>query len=220
VVEEPEGAATVNYEQPCEKPLAVGGHVTAEKSPSLELELHFRRCVTSTPSVGGAREGAVTSFTLAMKLNANQSSELLEIVRPTKGVIRTVYSKCPIVIPQQTVPFKMDPEKEYEGIVGFAPESEPIENWEKSKNLQAIYPTGEKERLNIELGEKFKGIRTYVKTDGLSCFPAKGEENGKLVTEPGSPYYGWLEYNNGYIFANIEGLEVKTGELTFLPPEA
>lgn len=203
------------YEEPCEKLLKVTGKVEAEKSSSLEVELHFGRCMTSLPH-NGATETATTNFTLAVKLLADHAGEVLEIVQPTKGVIRTAQRKCPIVIPRQTIPAKVNSEKEYEGIVSYTPESKPVENWETSRRMKEIYPSGEKQRLGIELGDKFKGIHSYVES-GKGCVPAKGEENVKVVTEEG-PYKGWLEYTNGYIFANIEGLEINKGELTFLPP--
>lgn len=221
VVEEPENKVThkkelvVNYEQPCEKPLGVHGQVTSPKSPTLELELRFRRCVTS--ATHGSGEYLATSFALDVKFNPNSTGELLEIVKPASGYVKTVQRKCVIEIPAQTVPFKMNSEKEYEEVVTYSPESETVENWEKSTKLKEFYPSGEKERISIELGEKFKGIHTYVKL-GNGCFAPQGEENGKLVTE--GEHKGELEFTNGYIFADIEGLEVKKGELTFVSPPA
>ena len=211
-------AGLPEYEEPCEKSLKVTGQVTTEKSPSLEFDLHFRRCVTSIRHNGGT-EAMTIGFTLAMKLNANHTAEVLEVAKPATGLIRTAQRKCPIAIPPQTIPFKINPAREYEGIVGFTPESEPIENWEKSRTLKEVYPSGVRERLGIQFGEKFKGLRTYVEPVSKSissCVPVKGEENPKLITEEG-PYQGWLEYKSGYIYANIEGIEVKKGELTFEP---
>ena len=72
----------------------------------------------------------------------------------------------------------------------------------------------------MDFEEKFKGIRTYVKATG-PCEPSKGEENGKLIEEgPEGPnggiYNNWLEYTNGHIFMEIEGIEIKNGELSFV----
>ena len=202
-----------DYEEPCEKLPKVTGKVETEKSPTLELDLHFQRCETSS-TVGEGGERAFTSFTLALKFNPNYSGELLEVVGG-KGVIKTVQKSCPLVIAKQTIPFKMNSEKEYEEVVSYTPESEPVENWETSKKLKEVYPTGIKERLGIELGEKFKGIHTLMDPVG-KCFVKKGEGSSKLVEE--GPYKGWLEFSGGYIFADIEGIEVKKGELTFVPP--
>lgn len=209
----------IEYEAPCLGPLKVGGDAIAEKSSSLLIELKFKKCVTRSQE--GLIEEHFANFTLAVKLSSNFSaatgkSETGVEIEPAVVTIKGGLKKCLVQIPQQTIPAKLNPEKEYEEIVSFSPESEPVENWEKNVKLKERYPSGVKQRLDIELGEKFKGIHSFVDAQP-PCAPKKGDENGKLITEKENPYFGWLEYTSGSIHAEIEGLEVKNGELTFVP---
>jgi len=218
-------------EEPCQKPVVVKGAFQAEpgkvdKSSTLGLDISFRKCI-SHAGEGGVSEGKAVSFKLPVLLKQNFSAEtgpeIANIEIPNKTVIefKGAERKCPVVIPQQTIPFKENAEKEYEEIVSYTNETpEPIENWEKNKKLQEQFPSGVKERIEVDFEEKFKGIRTYVKATG-PCEPARGEENGKLIEEgPEGPnggiYNGWLEYTNGHIFMEMEGLEITHGELSFV----
>ncbi|MGO9488305.1 MAG: hypothetical protein ACLQBB_04665 [Solirubrobacteraceae bacterium] len=214
-------AGKQNLSDPCSK-LKFSGSVNKEKTPYIIGKLSFMKCPT-VGGAGGSLEEKPVSFALSVRFNANLSAEVgkseagLEIESGTvefKGQER----KCPVLIGKQTIPIKVNEEKEYEEIVEYSNETpEPIENWEKSKKLKEMYPSGVKERIEIELGEKFKGLRTYV-ANKAPCNNTKGEESPKLVEEPSSPYYGMLEYTSGHIFADIEGIEVKDGEIKFGPP--
>ncbi len=217
---------------PCEGEPKIAGKFQAEpgktdKSSSMLLHIKFKKCV-SWAGTGGVSQKKKVSFELGVRFAPNFSSEvghideagleLEEAVVEFKGAL----NKCPVVIPRQTIPVKMNPEKEYEEIVEYFNETEPVENWEKSKKLKEVYPSGKKDRIEIELGEKFKGLRTFVKATG-SCTPTKGEDNPKLIEEDsegpyGGIYNGWLEYTSGKIFADFEGVEIKNGELAFIPP--
>ncbi|HSZ12450.1 MAG TPA: hypothetical protein VK790_00230 [Solirubrobacteraceae bacterium] len=206
----------IDFEEPCEKAPKVTGRVDAEKSPTLSLNIAFRHCV-AWAEAGGVELEAPTHLTLAMTFNANHSAELGAAVElPKQSVVfRGAFKKCPVEIPAQTIPVKAaeDPEKEYEAAAYTNEAPEAIENWEKSKKLKEQFPSGFKERLEVELVE-IKRIVTYVKAE-KPCVPKKGAENGKLITE--GEHAGWLEYTNGRIEADIEGLEVKGGELKFEP---
>ena len=217
---------------PCEGAPKIGGVFKAEegkgdKSNSMLLHIKFKKCV-SWAGANGISQKKKVSFELGVRFAPNFSSEvgqineagleLEESVVEFKGAL----NKCPVVIPRQTIPVKINPEKEYEEIVEYFNETEPVENWEKSKKLKEIYPSGKKDRIEIELGEKFHSIRTFVKATG-NCVPAKGEDNPKLIEEgPEGPYggiyNGWLEYSSGKIFADFEDVEIKNGELKFVPP--
>ena len=219
----------LNENEPCKKSPKIAGSFKADpgkvnKSASLPLDITFKKCGASSKAIGAGEIKYVT-FTLPVLLKQNFSSEVGPNVAgaeiPSKTVIKFKGSlqHCPVVVPQQTIPFKDNAEHEYEEIVSYSPEEENIENWEHSKKLQAQYPSGKKNRLEVEFEEKFKGIVTYVKTTP-PCFPAKGEDNPKLIEEgPEGPnhgeYNGWLEYHSGHIFMDIEGLEIAGGELGF-----
>jgi hypothetical protein len=222
--------AEKNESKPCLKSPKVTGVFQAEegkvnKSDSLPLDITFKKCI-SHASENGVGVGKPVTFTLPIKLQQNHSAEsgpkIAGVEIPNKTIIRFkgALSKCPVVIPQQVIP-KNKPEKEFEETVSYTNETpEPIENWEKSTKLKEQYPSGVKERLEVEFEEKFKGIITYVKATP-PCEPAKGEENPKLIEETNEgpnhgEYNGWLEYESGHIFMDIEGLEIKGGELSFV----
>ena len=217
------------FGNPCLKSPVIKGHFKADpgkvnKSASLPLDITFKKCI-SHAGEGGVTEGKPVTFTLPVKLEQNFSAEagpkiagaeIGKTVITFKGALR----KCPVVVPQQTIPFNDNPEHEYEEIVSYSNElPEAVENWEHSKKKQAEYPSGFKNRLEVEFEEKFKGIHTFVKATP-PCEPAKGEDNPKLIEEgPEGPYHGeyngWLEYSSGKIFMDIEGLEIPGGELGF-----
>ena len=216
-------------EEPCEQGPKVTGTVTEEKSKSLLTNVTFRRCLSWTKSGAGYGWKAST-FTLAIRFIANESAEVgnseggEEIVKEAVVKVKTANAQCKIVIPAQFVPAHSGekPEKFWEA-AEYTPETEePVENWEKSKKLQEEYPLDYKQRLEIETTEKFKGIISYVDTreihKGHGCVPVKGEENAHLVTDESSKWYGWTEHTDGHIYFEAEGLEVKGGQLTFVPP--
>ncbi len=226
-----------NYEEPCEKAPKVTGEVTEEVSQSLLTEVHLMRCISSIVD-SGTISWKASNIQLAIRFKSNESAEIgnteggFEIVK-TASVLVKGAGTCLVEIPQQFVPSKAGEKEEkfWEGAEYTPEKEEPVENWEKSKKLKEQYPGDFKNRLEIETTEKFKGIRSYVDTattaKGHGCLPVKGEENGKLITEKEievegkmvpNPHYGWLEFTNGRIFLNAEGLEIKGGQLTFEPP--
>jgi hypothetical protein len=230
--------AEANYEEPCEKAPKVTGKVFEESSQSLLTEVDFRQCVSSNPD-GTVDPWRATSFKLAIRFQANESAELgtteggLEILESPVQKIKGVASQCLVEVPQQFVPGAAEKKEEkfYEA-AEYTPESEEVENWEKSKKLKEEFPTGIQDRLEIETTEKFKGIRSLVDTaptgkPNKGCPVKKGEENTKVITEKEievegkmvpNPYYLWTEFTNGKIQMNAEGLEIKGGQLTFEPP--
>jgi len=224
---------TVETEEPCLKPPKITGEVTAERSSSLLTDVAFKDCVSSDVA-GGIVSYKTNSFKLAIRFKSDESAEIgktaengIEIAENADLVIKGGSQKCLVEIPQQFVPGKAgEKEEKFWEAAEYSPESEPVENWEKSKKLKEEYPVDIKQRLEIETTEKFKGIVSYVDTDGTEkkgCTPKKGEENGKLITEKEiegkpNPHYLWTEFKNGKIDLDAEGLEIKGGELTFEPP--
>jgi hypothetical protein len=215
------------YEEPCEKAPKVNGAIENEVSSTLLLEVHFKECVTSSTKAGSV-SGKKSSFKLAFRFKANESAEIgksengIEIAE-TAVVLIKGESQCVVEIPAQTVPAKAagNEEKFWEGAEYTPEKEEPVENWELRKKLREQYPGDFKNRLEIETTEKFKGIVSYVhpfETKSKICAPAKGEESGKLITEEGNPRKGDVEYTDGKVFMNVEGLEIKGGQLTFEPP--
>jgi hypothetical protein len=224
------------YEEPCEKAPKVTGAIENEVSSSLLLNVQFKKCVTSSVKSGSV-SATKSSFKLGFRFKSNESAEIgntqggIEIVKSAVVIIKGE-SRCVVEIPAQTVPARAagNEEKFWEGAEYTPEKEEGLEGWETHKKLQEQYPGNFKNRLEIETLEKFKGIVSYVhpfETRSHICAPVKGEESGKLVTEKEievegkmvpNPYYGDIEYTNGKVFMNIEGLEIKGGQLTFEPP--
>jgi hypothetical protein len=224
------------YEEPCLKAPKVTGTVFEEHSSSLLTDVDFKQCVN-----GDIEHGIVgyksNSFKLAIRFVADEAAEIgksagLEIAKAASVIIKGGSQPCLVEIPAQFVPGKAgEKEEKFYEAAEYTPESEEPENWEKSKKLKEEFPGGLQDRLEIETTEKFKGIRSYVDTAAATekkgCQPTKGEESGKLITEKEievegemvpNPHYLWTEFTNGKIDMDVEGLEIKGGQLTFEPP--
>ena len=207
---------------PCKSIKVKPGSVTWEKSSQLTVVLKFSKCVAVAEN-GTVEEEVPTSFTMALSFHSNFSAEvgksentvtIEEIPVLFKGALK----KCPVTVPRQTIPFRESPEKVYEEIVEYENESEEPEGWEHSKKLKELYPSGEKEFLNIFFEEeKFHHIHSYVSQAG-PCTNTKGTENGKIVPK-GEPHEGELEFTNGSLEGSIELLEIKFGDLKFKEAE-
>jgi len=217
----------VNTAEPCLKPPKITGEFLAEpgkvnKSSSILIHIAFRQCITRA-TAGGVVKEKKAHFTISAKLEPNFSAEIGKAsgfeIEEAKLEFRGALGNCPVVIPKQTVPFKDNPEKEYEEVVAYSNESEEVEPTKKNKER---YPNGKKERVEVEFGEKFHGIHTYVAQENTEtgkykgCTSTKGEENPREIEE--GPYKGWLEYANGHIYGTFTGLEAKNGELRFVEP--
>ncbi len=223
-------------ESPCLKPPSVTGLVEEEHSKSLLTDILFRQCQTSV-NLGGTNVHSST-FGLQIRFYANESAELaqdaMRIEKTEYTLIHTAGGKCTIAIPEQFIPAAAEEKEEkFYNVAEYTPEKEePIEKWETSKTLKEEYPGDFKERLTIETTEKFRGIITYVNTTSAdtgkhnACYPIKGEEGNKHYetekdlpgTETPNPWYHWTRYNDGKIGLEAEGLEIKGGQLTFVPP--
>jgi hypothetical protein len=200
---------------PCKSIKIVNSTVNKEKSSELTFKLKFTKCAALAES-GTVVQEVPTSFTLGFNLKSNFSAEVgkasaLEI-EPGTVVFKGALKKCVVSIPRQTIPANDNLEKEFEEIVEYENESEAPEGIEHSKKLKELYPSGEKEFLNIVFGEKFKHIRTYTNQTG-PCTNRKGTGNGKIVEE--GEHKGELEFTNGHMFGEILLLEIKNGNLKF-----
>jgi hypothetical protein len=203
-------------EDPC-KAVKLNGEVSKEKSSELTFQLKFSRCV-GLAEAGQVEEEVPTTFKLGVKLISNHSAEVgrsesaMEI-EPGVVTFKGALKKCPVIIPRQTIPAKDNGEREYEEIVEYENESFEPPRIEHSKHLKELYPLEEEETLNVEFGEKFRHIKTYVSQSGV-CTNVKGMENGHIVTEEG-PYKGMLEFRNGHLYGTITDIEVRNGNLKF-----
>lgn len=221
------------YEHPCLKAPKVTGKVAEERSSELLTEVSFKQCVSSVK--GSVSPFKAVSFKLGIDFHSNESAEIgktasdgIEIAEGVSVVFKGT-DPCVVEIPAQFVPGKASEKEEkfYEAAEYSTEHEAPVENWEKSKKVKEEYPGDFKNRLEIETTEKFKGIVTYVDTAGASekkgCLVPKGEENTKYITEKEiegkpNPHYHWTEFRNGRIEMDMEGLEIKGGELGFEPP--
>jgi hypothetical protein len=216
-------------EKPCNASPKVKGYAKEEKSKSLLLDVTFKKCVSYVKGGNGFGYKS-TNFKLGMRFIANESAEIgsteggMEIMENALVKVANANKDCKVVIPQQFVPSKSgeNPEKFWEAAEYETEKEAPVENWEKSKKLQEQYPGNFKNRLFIETTEKFRHITAYVDTRPTNkphgCVPVKGEENSHLVTDEKSPWFGWTEHTDGSIGLELEGLEIKGGQLGFVPP--
>ena len=207
-------------EKPCESVKLAPSSIGKEKSSTLTLTLKFSKCWAVAEAGGGAGEERPVSFTLGLAFHSNFSGEVgkegpsLEI---EKGFVafKGALKKCPVEIPNQTIPSKDNFERSYEEheIVEYEDESFEPEHIETSKKLKELYPTGEKEVLNILFSEEhFRHIKSYYPHSG-TCISTHAKP--KINEEPESPYKGMLEFTNGLLNGSIEYLEVKNGNLKF-----
>jgi hypothetical protein len=215
--------------EPCLKAPAVKGVAKEEKSKDLLLNVTFKKCISAVKNGSGWGYKA-SSFTLGMRFQSNESAEIgntqggMEIVETAYVKVANANKECKIAIPAQFVPAKAETneEKFYEAAEYSTEKEAPVENWEKSAKLKEQYPGDFKNRLFIETTEKFHKIQTFVDTRPTGkphgCVPVKGEENTHLVTDKESPWFGWTEHTDGSIGIELEGLEIKGGQLGFVPP--
>lgn len=212
-----------NFEEPCERPVKVSGLVNKERSSGLTFVLTFSKCPAVVLPQGQGAYGQVgyANFKLGVTVKSNLSAEVgaseneIEI-EPKDMKFSGALHKCPVFLEKQTIPAKDNLEKEYEEVIeSIENESEEPEHWETSKKLKALYPSGEKEFIGVEFGEKFRHIVSYgpaVKP----CWVNKGEENAHYVTT--GPHAGQYEFTNGALEADIEYLEIKNGDIKFEEP--
>lgn len=202
----------------------VVGSVTSEHFSELAFKLVLKKCITYLEEQGNPNrnEERFSNITLPIVLRSNWSAEIgaresvLEIPETALSV-KLGLKKCPILIPEQTIPQKDNPEKLYEEVVEYEDEAEEPEGIEHSKKLKEMYPDGTKHLLNVIFGEKFKSIITYGSNSG-PCGSTKEDENAKIVENPESKYNGMIEFHNGHLFGEIFEMEVKFGDLGFNEP--
>ncbi len=204
-----------DLEHPC-KNVKLSGGVNKAKSPELTFRLKFIKCV-ALAEAGALLQEVPTNFTLGVVLKSNFGGELGQnetSVELEPGVVTFggALKKCPVTIPRQSLPGKYNPKREYEEVVEFENESYEPEHIEHSKHLKELYPSGEKETLNVYFEEKVHHLRSYVAQEG-PCTNTKGAEGGKIVEE--GPYKGMLLYTNGHMTGEIEDLEIKNGNIKF-----
>jgi hypothetical protein len=193
------------------------GKVDEESSEHLFQEVSFKHCYSYT-HLGGKKSGLtgrfkVKNFKLAMEFRSNKSVEVgegaedeLEIVRPSTVTIHTKGIPCKVTIPRQVLPAKENakPEKEY-GVAGYETEISPA----KMKK----FPDGFQEKLGIVV--EYGKMTAWVKPNE-NCLYGPGEE-GAYDSTPETPAYGYVVYGGGELEAELEGVEIKNGNLGFEP---
>ncbi|HEV3036070.1 MAG TPA: hypothetical protein VGX72_14925 [Solirubrobacteraceae bacterium] len=198
----------------CERALKSQGEVASESSETVVQNITFSKCV-STRRAGSSEEAVVFHFTLGMEFHSNGSavageSEATEvkIIKGSTVHFKGSKSTCEVIIPEQTVPVKAatKPEKEYES-AAYETEEEEVEG----KKALKEFPSGFQQKLDITM--EFKKLHTIEQLN-----PAKGCTNGKL--EEGGTFnkeHDTVEYANGILEAELEEIEIKGGNVGFVP---
>jgi hypothetical protein len=203
------------YAIECTKELRSKSLITSEKSPNFFTKVKFLGCQTIKKVGGGLEEVVSTRFTkeLDLEFRANGSAEggntesEIRLVKPVAAVLKAKGASCVVDIPAQSIPNAsgINPEKQYEA-AGYATETETVEGKKRLKE----FPLGFREKLNITM--EFKKIHTLVPLNER-CTYSKGEEGGFVEIE-NVPY---VEFNKGFLEAELEEIELKGGDLGFTP---
>jgi hypothetical protein len=134
----------------CEK-LKSKAKVTSEHSETFTTELAFKGCKASRTLFGNIRENNLPvkiEKGLEMEFHSNGAAALgktegeLQIKKGTSITVKVKGSSCPIIIPAQTVPTKINENREYE----FAE----YETDEETESNLKKYPNGIKDELGVE----------------------------------------------------------------------
>jgi hypothetical protein len=198
----------------CERALKSQGEVASESSETFLQNITFSKCV-STRRAGSSEEAVVFHFTLGMEFHSNgsavagQSEETeVKIIKGSTVHFKGSKSTCEVIIPEQAVPVKAatKPEKEYEA-AAYETEEEEVEG----KKALKEFPSGFQQKLDITM--EFKKVHTIEQLN-----PARGCTNGKL--EEGGTFnkeHDTVEYSNGILEAELEEIEIKGGNVGFVP---
>ncbi|MHB8531328.1 MAG: hypothetical protein ACYDC2_01275 [Solirubrobacteraceae bacterium] len=197
----------------CEKELTSKGIVKEEVAEQFEQALFFKKCVGYRKVGAGIEEKVTASFVLGINFRSNFSAEIAEPLVEVHGVgpllIKASKSYCVVEIPEQSIPLQSEekPEKEYES-ASYTTEEEKLEGGKGKK-----YEGGVEKKLNIET--IFKKIKSEVQTSEKCRYSkeAKGEgEEGRFNKETGK-----VEFTNGVLESELEGITLKKGSVWFEP---
>jgi hypothetical protein len=198
----------------CEKELKSKGAVDSESSETFLQNVTFAKC-WATRREGASEEAVSFHFTLAMEFHSNGSAVLgqsedaeIKIIKASTVRIKGSKSSCEVIIPEQTVPVKAatKTEKEYETAT-YETEEEEVEG----KKALKEFPSGFQDKLDIEF--EFGKLKTIEQLN-----PAKGCTNSKL--EEGATFNkenDTVEYSKGVLDAELEEIEIKGGNIGFVP---
>jgi hypothetical protein len=199
----------------CLKESKSAGTVVSESSETFFQDVTYKKCIASVAigKSGLTSKEKIPTFHLAMEFHSNHSAvigegeeENLKIVKPSSVSVKIGKTSCFVVIPAQTVPVKAEkkPNKEYEA-AGYETELSPV----KKKQL-ALFPSGFQEKLYIEW--EFNKLESLVKPNASCTY-----EGGKLDTEPETPNFGYVVYNDGVFEGELEEISIRGGDLGFEP---
>jgi hypothetical protein len=201
----------------CVKDLKSSGTVVSESGETFFQNVKFSKCqaLVKLGKSGLTSRMTVPKFTLGMEFHSNHSAvigeeeENLRIVRPSAVSIKIGKTTCTVKIPAQTVPVKAEkkPTNEFEA-AGYETIEEPVT---KKKQLSK-FPSGFQQTLDIEW--EFKKLVSTVKPNENCKYPEGG---GKLDTNPESPNFGNVIYNEGSFEGELEEITIKNGNVGFEP---
>jgi hypothetical protein len=209
------GALFINE---CGKEAKSSGKVVSESAETFFQNVKFSKCFAKVKlgNSGLTSRMKIPSFTLGMEFHSNHAAVIgeaeennLEIVRPSSVAVKIGKTTCTVVIPAQTIPVKAEkkPEKLFEA-AGYETEEEAVT---KRKELSK-FPSGFQQKLDIEW--EFKKLMSAVKPNENCKYPETGS---KFVSNPESPNFGMVVYNEGSFEGELEEITIKNGNVGFKP---
>jgi len=196
----------------CAKEVKSVGKVESESSETLFQNIKFKNCIVWASLGKGedkVKEKQKVSFNLGFEFHSNRSLEVGQAEESDVGLTESSVSfkvaktSCTLVIPAQTIPIKAEakPEKEYEAASYTTLEDKEV----KLKK----FPAGFQDKLVIEM--------EFKKLEGLLKPNAGCTSELPVNEEPESPRFGYIEYRNGELEAELEEVVIKNGNLGFEP---
>lgn len=196
------------FEFQCEK-LTSKTKVTSEHSETFTTEIGFHKCEASRTLFGNIRENHLPvkiEKGLEMEFHSNGAATLgkregeLTIKKGTSIKVRVQKSNCQLILPEQTVPTRINENREYE-FAEYGTDEESESNLKK-------YPTGIKDELEIE----------WLLPKLVFEIPASGPGGGGSCEDLVSGNYnaekGVIEAK-GQFEGDLEEIQIRNGNIGF-----
>jgi hypothetical protein len=208
---EVEGLRLGPYTIECPKPVKATSKVNWEQNEAFFTELAFKECETVTkPKEGrGIEEIKKLHLTLAVEFLSNFAAKIGEgegevrIKNESSVTFKAGSSKCVVIIPAQSLPFKQKEGVEYEAGVPETEEEGPFE-----AGTHKFEKYGEF-RKRLAFAIDLRRIKTKVEPNSRCRYDNESEE-GKY-----NPETGYVEFGGGHFEGTLEEVTLANGSVWF-----